>query len=91
MTVKRTFSLPDDVSGQLDEAAGGNASAYVAEAVRSRLARDAAAAALREAYGEPDPAAYAYWMGQLTRPLAVGAGNDAAPSEQPGAAVQRAS
>ena len=33
MTRKRTFSLPDDLSAELDRAAGGNASAYVTEAV----------------------------------------------------------
>ena len=33
-TVKRTFSLPAEVSEQLDQAAAGNASAFVAEAIR---------------------------------------------------------
>lgn len=69
MTVKRTFSLPDDVSAQLDEAANGNASSYVAEAVRAKVARDAAAARIRSAYGRPDPDAYAYWRAKLTQDL----------------------
>ena len=39
MTRKRTFSLPDDVSSQLDAAAGDNASAFVVEALREKLDR----------------------------------------------------
>ena len=66
MTKKRTFSLPDDVSDQIDRVAAGNASAYVAAAVRDKLARDSAAAAIRAAYGEPDPTAYQYWIQHLT-------------------------
>ena len=66
MTVKRTFSLPDDVSEQLDHAAGGNASAFVADAVRARIARDESALRIRAAYGEPDPDAYSYWQDRLT-------------------------
>lgn len=66
MTRKRTFSLPDEVSDQLTEVAGDNASAYVTEAVRAKLARDAAAAAIRQAYGPVDPDAYAYWTQRLT-------------------------
>jgi hypothetical protein len=66
MTVKRTFSLPDDVSEQLDQAAPGNASAFVADALRERIVRDAAAARIRQAYGEPDPAAYDYWIKRLS-------------------------
>lgn len=67
MTRKRTFSLPDDVSALLDQVAGGNASAYVADAVRARIDRDVAAQRIRQAYGEPDPAAYAHWVQRLTR------------------------
>ena len=50
MTRKRTFSLPDDLSDELDRASGGNASAYVADAVREALVADSlhlAVAALR--------------------------------------------
>lgn len=65
MTKKRTFSLPDELSDQLDAVAPENASAFVAEAVRSRIAHQAAAARLRAAYGDPDPAALAYWMAKL--------------------------
>ena len=66
MTRKRTFSLPDDVSDQVDRAAGGNVSAFVTAALRVRLARDAAAERIRHAYGDPDPEAYAYWVRRLT-------------------------
>lgn len=66
MTRKRTFSLPDDVSDQLDQVAGDNASAYVAEAVRDRIARDAAAERIRRAYGGIDQAAYDSWVERLT-------------------------
>lgn len=66
MTRKRTFSLPDDLSDQLDQVAGGNASAYVTAAVRDRIARDRAARQIRELYGEPDPEAYRYWIERLT-------------------------
>ncbi len=68
MTTRRTFSLPDDLAQQLDEtvaAAGGNASAVVAEALRTRIARDAYRTRLNAAYGEPDPDAYAYWQQRL--------------------------
>jgi len=68
MTVKRTFSLPDDISSLLDEAAEGNASAYVAEALRIRIDRDHAAAKVRAQYGSPDPDAYNYWLSRLTEP-----------------------
>ena len=66
MTRKRTFSLPDDLSDQLDQVAGGNASAYVTAAVRDRIARDRAARQIRELYGEPDPEAYQHWIERLT-------------------------
>lgn len=66
MTRKRTFSLPDDLSDELDRVAGGNASAYVTAAVRDRIARDHAAQQIRDLYGEPDPAAYRYWIERLT-------------------------
>ena len=67
MTRKRTFSLPDELSSRLDEVAAGNASAYVADAVRAKLERDAAAARIVAAYGEPDPGAYAYWLERLSQ------------------------
>ena len=66
MTRKRTFSLPDDLSTELDALAGGNASAYVTAAVRDRIARDRAARQIRDLYGEPDPQAYRYWVERLT-------------------------
>lgn len=66
MTRKRTFSLPDDLSDELDRAAGGNASAYVADAVRERLARDAAVGRIDELYGPPDPQALEWAMELLT-------------------------
>jgi hypothetical protein len=67
VTRKRTFSLPDELSSRLDEVADGNASAYVADAVRAKLERDAAAARIVAAYGQPDPGAYAYWLERLTQ------------------------
>jgi predicted transcriptional regulator len=66
MTRKRTFSLPDEVSDALDQVAGDNASAYVAEALRDRMAREAAAQRIRAAYGEIDQAAYDHWVQRLT-------------------------
>ena len=63
---KRTFSLPDEVSEQLDAAAAGNASAYVADAVRDKIARDRAKASVRAAYGPPDLDAYTYWVEKFT-------------------------
>lgn len=57
--------MDDDLSARLDAAAGSNASAYVAQAVAERLDREAAAQRIRDAYGEPDPAAYAYWIDRL--------------------------
>lgn len=72
MTRKRTFSLPDDLSEQLDRAAGGNASAYVADAVRERLLRDAAVGRIDELFGPPDPEAMQWAMELLTgKPAAV--------------------
>jgi hypothetical protein len=66
VTRKRTFSLPDDLSGELDRAAGGNASAYVAEAIRERLVRDAAVGRIDELFGPPDPEAMDWAMELLT-------------------------
>ena len=66
MTRKRTFSLPDDLSDELDRVAGGNASAYITSAVRDKIARDQAATRIRNAYGEPAPRAYQYWVERLT-------------------------
>ena len=67
MTVKRTFSLPEDVSGELDRQAGGNASAFVAAAVREKAARDRLWGRFLELNdGPPDPDAYAYWQQRLT-------------------------
>lgn len=65
MTRKRTFSLPDDVSADLDRLAPQNASAFVADAVRAKIDQITAAHRIREAYGEPDPSAYAYWLERL--------------------------
>ena len=65
MTRKRTFSLPDEVSDQLDRVAPENASAFVTDAVRAKIERDAAAERIKDAYGEPDPVAYAFWVGKL--------------------------
>ena len=64
MTRKRTFSLPDEISEQLDAVAGDNVSAYVAEAVRARIARDTAAARIQQAY-KIDGTAYNYWIERL--------------------------
>jgi hypothetical protein len=66
VTRKRTFSLPDDLSDELDRAAGGNASAFVADAVRDRLARDAAVGRIDALYGPPDPQAMEWAMELLT-------------------------
>ncbi|MBI4944048.1 MAG: hypothetical protein HY830_25180 [Actinobacteria bacterium] len=66
MTRKRTFSLPDDLSDELDRAAGGNASAYVADAVRERHARAAAVGRIDELFGPPDPEAMDWAMELLT-------------------------
>jgi hypothetical protein len=66
VTRKRTFSLPDDLSDELDRAAAGNASAFVADAVRDRLARDAAVGRIDELYGPPDPEALEWAMELLT-------------------------
>jgi metal-responsive CopG/Arc/MetJ family transcriptional regulator len=72
MTRKRTFSLPDELSSQLDRVAGSNVSAYVAEAVRARISRDEATDRIREAYGQIDSAAYQAWVARLGGdPLAV--------------------
>jgi len=73
MTVKRSFSLPDEVSEQLDAQAPGNASAYVADAVREKAARDRAWARYVELYGEPDGAvrdAMSFWRQRLVDPAA---------------------
>ncbi len=62
MTQRRTFSLPDDVAKALDAVAGGNASAYVAAALREKVRRDADLDRIEQAYGRPaDPSAVAYW------------------------------
>jgi hypothetical protein len=66
VTRKRTFSLPDDLSDELDRAAGGNASAFVADAIRERLVRDAAVGRIDELYGPPDPEAMEWAMELLT-------------------------
>lgn len=66
MTRKRSFSLPDDLSDELDRVCGGNASAYVADAVRERLARDAAVGRIDALYGPPDPQALQWAMELLT-------------------------
>jgi hypothetical protein len=66
VTRKRTFSLPDDLSDDLDRAAAGNASAFVAEAIRERLVRDAAVGRIDELFGPPDPAAMEWAMELLT-------------------------
>lgn len=55
MTVKRTFSLPDEVSAALDRVSGGNASAYVAETITQRLDREDYLAQLRAIPGWPTP------------------------------------
>lgn len=61
MTVKRTFSLPDRISQQLDQVCGGNASAYVAEALEQRLDRDLLLRQLDELWGPiTDPEALAW-------------------------------
>ena len=65
MTRKRTFSLPDEVSADLDRLAPTNASAFVADAVRAKIDQITAAQRIREAYGDPDPIAYAYWLERL--------------------------
>jgi hypothetical protein len=79
MTRKRTFSLPDDLSDALDRVAGGNASAYITAAVRDKIARDQAAQRIRDAYGEPDPEAYTYWVERLAS-TGAGASPDPGPS-----------
>ena len=62
MTRRRTFSLPDDVAAALDAAAGGNASAYVAAAVREKTRRDADLHRIEAVYGRPvDAEARAHW------------------------------
>ncbi len=67
MTVRRTFSLPQDLAERLDQRARtGSASAYVATALEEKLLRDEAGAKLQAAYGEPDPEAMAYWMLRFT-------------------------
>jgi hypothetical protein len=56
MTVRRTFSLPDEVSEGLDRVAGGNASAFVAETIQRRLDREDFLARLGELPGWPSEA-----------------------------------
>ncbi|MFZ0158942.1 MAG: hypothetical protein WAL50_07940 [Kineosporiaceae bacterium] len=58
-----TVSMPGDTAEQLAgmaEAAGASVSAYVTEAVQTKIARDRALDQLRAAWGEPDPAAAAW-------------------------------
>ena len=53
MTTRVTVSLPDDVAAQLAALPGRQVSAYVAEAVRRRIAGETIRAALRAAgHGE---------------------------------------
>jgi hypothetical protein len=69
MTQRRTFSLPDDVAAALDAAAQGNASAYVASALREKARRDADLARIDAAYGRPaDPDALDHWRSVLGVP-----------------------
>ncbi len=69
MTVKRTFSLPDRISQQLDELSGGNASAYVAEALEQKLDRDLLLKQLDDLWGPiTDPAALAWARRALGMP-----------------------
>jgi hypothetical protein len=61
MTVKRTFSLPDELSRKLDRVADGNASAYVARALAYRVDRDLLLRRLDELLGPvTDPEAIAW-------------------------------
>jgi hypothetical protein len=76
-TVKRAFTLPEDVSQALDEVSGGNASAYVTEAVRRRIDRERAAARIREAYGTIDQGAYDMWVARLTGSSLTGSSTEA--------------
>ena len=67
MTVKRTFSLPDDVAARLEAVApAGHASAYVTEALREKQLRDETAERIRAVWGEPDPVAMAEWVARFT-------------------------
>lgn len=61
-TRRRAISLPSELDDQLQAAAGGNVSAYVAGAVRAQLDRDR----IRAVFGEPDPELYAALLKQFT-------------------------
>lgn len=72
--MKRSFSLPDDVSAQIDTQAPGNASAFVADAIREKASREQAWAKYVHLYGEPDPAveeAMSFWQQRLRDPAVV--------------------
>ena len=72
MTQRRTFSLPDDVAAALDAASGGNASAYVAAALREKARRETDLARMEAAFGRgADPDAVAHWEGVLGVSTAV--------------------
>jgi hypothetical protein len=63
MTRKISISLPDDVAAVLDEV--DNASAYVAEAVRQRAARESTRAMMRRHGYEVTDEGVAKWRDRL--------------------------
>ena len=62
-TKRVTVSMPGDTAERLADiakAAGASVSAYVTEAVQTKIARDQALEQLHAAWGEPDPEAAAW-------------------------------
>lgn len=56
MTVKRTFSLPDNLAAQLEHRGEGNRSAFVAAAISEKITRDDDWQRFVSRWGEPDDA-----------------------------------
>ena len=71
--MKRTFSLPDEVSAGIDRVAGGNASAFVAETIQARLDREELLAALAQVPGWPTEQEYPAEFARARAALGVAA------------------
>lgn len=65
---RRSVYLPDDIDAYLERLGSRQASAFVTEALRERIARDATRAGLAAAGYDPSPERVAAARAQLRRP-----------------------